>query len=81
MKTIMTIFSIVFESALGTFSLEERVLVAQWCIPGDLALSMIWNHSYNMKAYLRLIQGTHTLHLLPSSVFIYLYFQWYLQSN
>ena len=41
MKTIMTIFSIVFESALGTFSLEERVLVAQWCIPGDLALSMI----------------------------------------
>ena len=81
MKTIMTIFSIVIESALGTFLLEERVLVAQWCVPSDLVLSMIWNHSYNMKAYLRLIQGTHTLHLLSSSVFIYLYFQWCSQSN
>ena len=41
MKTIMTIFSIVIESALGTFLLEERVLVAQWCVPSDLVLSMI----------------------------------------
>ena len=41
MKTIITIFSIVIESALGTFLLEERVLVTQWCVPSDLVLSMI----------------------------------------
>ena len=41
MKTIMTIFSTLIESALGTYLLEERVLVAQWCVSSDLALSMI----------------------------------------
>lgn len=61
-----------FESALGPFLLEERVLLAQCCVPSGLVLSMIWNHSYNMKAYLGLIQGMGTLqHLLSSVSFRY----------